>query len=49
MHIVQLLRRMSDLMDMNTLAEGEECAICMEKMDVDKCYRSVTYLLHPYA
>jgi len=35
---IQLLRRMSDLMDMNTLAEGEECAICMEKMDVDKCY-----------
>ncbi|KAF8842700.1 hypothetical protein BDN67DRAFT_1067491 [Paxillus ammoniavirescens] len=35
---IQLLRRVSDLMDMNTLAEGEECAICMEKMDVDKCY-----------
>ncbi|KAF9247351.1 hypothetical protein BU15DRAFT_58188 [Melanogaster broomeanus] len=35
---IQLLRRMSDLMDMNTLAEGEECAICMENMEVSKCY-----------
>jgi len=35
---IKLLRRMCDTIDMNTLAEGEECAICMEEMAVDKCY-----------
>lgn len=31
---------MCDTIDMNTLAEAEECAICMEGMAVGKCYRS---------
>ncbi|KIJ70109.1 hypothetical protein HYDPIDRAFT_184538 [Hydnomerulius pinastri MD-312] len=35
---IQLLRRFNDLMDMNTLEEGEECAICMEKMEPKECY-----------
>ena len=39
-YLAQLLRRMCDTIDMNTLAEGEECAICMEEMAVEKCYRS---------
>lgn len=30
---------MCDTIDMNSLAEGEECAICMEEMAVGKCYR----------
>ncbi|KAF8450528.1 hypothetical protein L210DRAFT_3520721 [Boletus edulis BED1] len=34
----KLLRRMCDTIDMNTLAEGEECAVCMEEMAVEKCY-----------
>lgn len=34
---------MCDTIDMNTLAEGEECAICMEEMAVGKCYRSDAY------
>ncbi|KAF8138469.1 hypothetical protein EV363DRAFT_1314007 [Boletus edulis] len=34
----KLLRRMCDTIDMNTLAEGEECAVCMEEMVVEKCY-----------
>ena len=29
---------------MNTLAEAEECAICMEEMTVGMCYRSDTNL-----
>ncbi|KAF9226614.1 hypothetical protein BS17DRAFT_775895 [Gyrodon lividus] len=33
---MQLLRCMNDLMDMNTLAEGEGCTICMVKMGVGK-------------
>lgn len=35
---------MCDTIDMNTLAEGEECVICMEEMAVEKCYRSDTNL-----
>ncbi|KAG8218643.1 hypothetical protein J3R82DRAFT_4307 [Butyriboletus roseoflavus] len=35
---IKLLRHMCDTIDMNTLAEGEECAICMEEMAVGKCY-----------
>lgn len=31
---------MCDTIDMNTLAEGEECAICFEEMAAEKCYRS---------
>lgn len=38
--LVKLLRRLCDTIDMNTLAEGEECAICMEEMAVGECYRS---------
>ena len=31
---------MCDTIDMNTLGEGEECAVCMEEMEEKKCYRS---------
>ncbi|KAN0097456.1 hypothetical protein V8E55_001902 [Tylopilus felleus] len=35
---IKLLRRMCDTIDMNTLGEGEECAVCMEEMEEKKCY-----------
>lgn len=38
---------MCETIDMNTLAEQEECAVCMEEMKVKNCYRSVSQLAYP--
>ncbi|KAF8557011.1 hypothetical protein OG21DRAFT_1495102 [Imleria badia] len=35
---IKLLRHMCETIDMNTLAEEEECAVCMEEMKVGNCY-----------